>query len=70
MPVVNYGPYTKIPGNPWFSGVSDFLARRGGAGTLQPAANITASNKVIVKSNFSANPGVLVSGRRPDRPGR
>ncbi len=63
----NVGPYGLMPGTPWF-GVAPAHSR--GGGSLQPAPNLVVSQKVIVKSKSSVNPGVLASGRRQDRPGR
>ncbi len=62
----NFGPLRLLPGTPWF-GVAG-VGR--GAGTPVLPTNFAVSQKVIIKSNFAANPGVLASGRRPDRPGR
>ena len=62
----NYGPYANMPGSPFYTGQPE-ASRRGG--TQQPPPNMVISHNVVVKSKFSANPGVLVSGRRQDRPG-
>lgn len=62
----NIGPLGYLPTSPWFPGRRD--AARGGS--QQPAPNFSVTQKVVVKQQYSANPGVLVSGRRPDRPGR
>ena len=62
----NYGPYALMPLSPFFLGTTE---RARGAGFQAPPPTITAVNTVTVTSKFSANPGVLASGRRPDRPG-
>lgn len=76
---MNYGPYVGMPGTPWYGtpgsrgGIGNGAgggAGGGGGGTRQPPANFSFSDIVSVKSRFSANPGVLVSGRRPERPGK
>lgn len=62
---MNVGPFGAMPGTPWYMQWPQ--ANRGG--TQQPAPNMVVAHNVVVKSKFTANPGVLVSGRRPDRPG-
>lgn len=63
---MNYGPFEKLPGNPWSRITPPFVSS---VGTPQQPPNFTVTQTVIVQSRNAINPGVLVSGRRPDRPG-
>lgn len=56
-----------MPGSPFFNLQ---LATSGPTVFTRPAnPDIIIVQKVIIHSGFSVNPGVLISGRRPDRPG-
>lgn len=65
---MNEGP--PMPGSPWFK-----LAKKevGNAGSAQQTSQVVVLpiivQHVTIGSKFSLNPGVLISGRRPDRPG-
>jgi hypothetical protein len=64
MPV---GPFSNNTGAVGLAGTPGGLGGSGGGGSTFVPATFTVTTTVNVRSSFSANPGVLISGRRPDR---